>query len=81
MKFIDRYDQNKVLQCILDIFTALVKHDDIESKDAIIAAYRIAFIVGGKKMVKKLEGNNEDSNMDSGRLWRRGHSRTPRTRK
>lgn len=81
MKILHRNEQNKVLRYIIEIFEALVKHDDIESADAIISAYRIAFIVGGREMVKKLEGNDEDSNMDSGRLWRRGHSRTHCTRK
>lgn len=81
MKVLHRNEQSKVLRYIIEIFEALVKHDDIESADAIIAAYRIAFIVGGKEMVKKLEGNDEDSTVHNGRMWRRGHSRTPRTRK
>lgn len=81
MKVIDRDDQNKVLQYILDIFTALVKRDDIESADAIISAYRIAFIVGGREMVKKLEGNDEDSTVHNGRMWRCSYSRAHSTRK
>ena len=71
MKVLHRNEQSKVLRYIIDIFEALVKHDDIESADAIIAAYRIAAVVGGKEMVKKLEVKNEDSILRSGRMGRR----------
>lgn len=65
MRIIYKEDQDRALRYIIEIFEALVPHDDIESADAIIAAYRIAGIVGGDKMIKKLEVIDEDSSMDS----------------
>ena len=62
MKMIYRADQNRALNQILIILEALIKHDDIESADAIMAAFEIAGIVGGDKMLKKLEGDRTDEN-------------------
>ena len=61
MKLIYKEDQNQALNQILIIFAALTKHEDIESTDAIIATFKIARIVGGDKMIKKLEGKSDEN--------------------
>ena len=53
-RIISRKDQNDVYKNLIEIIKVLVKVDKAEATDAIIGAFDIAAIVGGKEMLETM---------------------------
>ena len=55
-KMISRKNQNEVYKNLIEIIKVLVKVEGDEATDAIIGAFDIAAIVGGKEMLEAMGG-------------------------
>ena len=62
MRLLTWYAQNKIYQHLVEIIKFLAPIDGIEAVDAINDVYRIAFLVGGDRMVHALEGRSDKDN-------------------
>lgn len=59
MKILLWQDQNSIYQNLVEIVKVLATVEGSEATDAICDAYQIASLVGGKKMLKAMEGKHD----------------------
>lgn len=48
-------EQNEVYKRLVNLIVELMRRDEVSAKDAVIDAFEIAYIVGGKEMLEAMK--------------------------
>lgn len=55
IRILKHKEQNEVYKRLVNMIVELMRRDEVSAKDAVIDAFEIAYIVGGKEMLEAMK--------------------------
>ena len=55
IRILNHKEQNEVYKRLVNMIVELMRRDEVSAKDAVIDAFEIAYIVGGKEMLEAMK--------------------------